>query len=133
MANHLFLGKCRSPHGHRFKVRATFEGHKHADHEATPEAGMLVDFGFMKHCLQAIHDTYDHGFIVWDQDVTMREALQGHDWKLVVVPWIPTAENLADSILRDLHGELLGLPFDCIAVEVWETPTSCATALAGEL
>jgi hypothetical protein len=55
----------------------------------------------------------------------MREALAGHGWKVIVVPWTPTAENLAQSIGRE--ASMILDPMQVEHVTVWETPTSYAT------
>lgn len=91
---------------------------------------MVTDFAFLKDTMmRLVHKTYDHAFIVWEKDDAMRGALRvDPTWKVAVVPFIPTAENLAAAILREMVGALAGLPFRVEAVEVHETPTSVAVA-----
>ena len=122
------LSKCASPHGHRYRCRATWEGEL-VERADDPEAGMVVDFGELKRLLTLlVHDPYDHAFIVQDTDDTMRAALAHvpHS-RVVVVPFPPTAEQLAARIFEDLRGECEA---QLIRVELWETPTSVATVEA---
>jgi 6-pyruvoyltetrahydropterin/6-carboxytetrahydropterin synthase len=122
--------KCRNPHGHRYRVRATCEG-SIVDDAGSSDHGMLVDFGDLKAWLtEHIHDVLDHGFMVYEHDEPMRQALEGHDWRVIVVPFIPTAENLARWCWQQLapvidshwRGNLR-----LTLIEVWETPTGVAT------
>lgn len=131
-------GKCRSPHGHRYRVRVTCTGE--VEHEADdPEAGMLCDFGFIKDLLTVhVHDVFDHGMIVWEQDAPLLRAMGNVGglldpdepaWKVIVFPLIPTAENIARWVAFKLDN-LIAARNTSLAlsrVDVWETPTSVAS------
>lgn len=118
----LHESKCKNPHGHRYRVVAYIEGDLITE---GPESGMVRDFSVVKQLLMdLVHDKYDHGFIVHEQDMDMMNALgfgEG-EWKAIVVPFIPTAECLAKGIYDDMKPHLPNL----FKIEVWETPTSCA-------
>lgn len=120
----LHASKCKNPHGHRYKVQAFVTGELITE---GPESGMVRDFSIIKQLLtERVHDVYDHGFIVHDQDHDLLDAFDGafRGWKIIVVPFIPTAECLAKAIYDDLKANgLPGLQF----VRVWETPTSSAS------
>jgi 6-pyruvoyltetrahydropterin/6-carboxytetrahydropterin synthase len=105
---------------------------------------MLVDFGHLKTILTTeIHDVLDHGFIVYEGDQDLLELFVGggttqyfkYNWKVIIFPYIPTAENLARWCWEQLkfpldqhfRGNLL---LDCI--KVWETPTSTATYVGSD-
>lgn len=127
--------KCRNPHGHRYRVRARVTGEIVTTSGASNE-GMLEDFTVIKDLLNRFsHDIYDHGFIVWSEDMAMQVALaKGADrdnlnWNVIVVPWIPTAENLAKSIFEkfDEHLTKFQTSFQIQGIDVWETPTSIAS------
>lgn len=125
----LHASKCKNPHGHRYRVVAFIEGELITE---GPESGMVRDFSIVKELLtERVHDVYDHAFIVAKDDEVMRFALAhgDPDWKIVEVDFIPTAECLAKAIFDDLQEN--GLP-NLMRIEVWETPTSCAT-YSGEL
>ena len=133
--------KCRSPHGHRYRVRATVEGPV-VDHPGRSDHGMVVDFGDLKRWLTArVHDRYDHATIVAVDDVTFRDALGVYPnhapgargrtergWDVVVVTWVPTAENMAAAVFGDLAPVVADAWPGCqlVSVQVWETPTSVA-------
>lgn len=137
----LHASKCRNPHGHRYRVRATCSGLVVPDDQQSADAGMVVDFGDLKAWLtEHVHDRFDHGFIVWtgdrlmvdafDDTVDALDAVGEAPFKVVTVDYVPTAENLARDIFATLDpiidgGWLGALRLDMI--EVWETPTSLAT------
>jgi 6-pyruvoyltetrahydropterin/6-carboxytetrahydropterin synthase len=125
----LHNSKCKNPHGHRYRVVVHVEGELITE---GPESGMVRDFSIIKTILtERVHDQYDHGFIIYEGDKEMCEAfgtyetgISKYGWKVILVPFYPTAECLAKSIYDDLKPSLLrGL----LRVNVWETPTSCAT------
>ena len=119
--------KCRNPHGHRYRVRVTLEGAVVMD-DTSPEFGMVADFGFLKDVLmREVHDPFDHSMIVHAEDVELLKALDGHDWKVVRFPLVPTAENLARFFAERIDYAVMGYPtFQLVEVAVWETPTCVA-------
>jgi 6-pyruvoyltetrahydropterin/6-carboxytetrahydropterin synthase len=132
--------KCKNPHGHRYKVEATIVGDLvlEAGH---PQEGMVLDFGFIKELLTTeIHDVLDHGFIVHGRDQAMLSALglldvhdhpkaNLHGWKVIVLPYVPTAENLAywcyKQIVDGVEERSSGRA-QLRSIRVWETPTCSA-------
>jgi 6-pyruvoyltetrahydropterin/6-carboxytetrahydropterin synthase len=61
--------KCRNVHGHRYTIRAYCEGPLA---EAGEQAGMVLDFGFLKEEMMTKIDTpCDHGMIFWRGDELM--------------------------------------------------------------
>ena len=122
--------KCYNPHGHRYRVRATCEGQV-VNEAGSSDNGMLVDFSDLKRWLtEYVHDRFDHAFVVYADDVTMRHALATDPlWNVVVVNYTPTAENLARDIFVRLaliiashwRGNMT-----LTKIELWETPTSVA-------
>lgn len=125
--------KCRNPHGHRYKVRVTCKG-SIIDDPSRPDHGMLVDFGDLKNIMnEKIHDVLDHGFIVWENDMVVREMMtswaEKMEWLFIVFPYIPTAENIARWAWEQLESEIkvrFGGDLELEEVAVWETPTSVA-------
>lgn len=125
-------GKCRSPHGHRYRVVVHCKGYIIEDPKSSDD-GMLIDFGRLKEIMNIkIHDVLDHGFIYYKHDHIMEylfESAVEQDFNVIVFPYVPTAENIArwcweeleDSIEAYFRGNL-----DLHKIEVWETPTSCA-------
>lgn len=130
--------KCRNPHGHRYRVVAYCVGEV-VDDLGSADDGMVVDFGDLKRWLtELVHDRFDHGFIVQNTD-PLGPALArvgvgtGEPWKIVTVTYPPTAECLAADIFATLapvidahwRGNMR-----LSRIDVWETPTSCATVTA---
>ena len=121
--------KCKNPHGHRYKVRVTCEGHI-IDDPSRSDHGMLIDFGNLKGVMNnKIHDVLDHAFVIWEQDQVTWDAMDGHGWLLVKFPLLPTAENIArwawEQIVYEIE-YLFGNDLKLYEVAVWETPTSVA-------
>ena len=120
--------KCRNPHGHRYRVQAVVEGPL-GDEPGTSDEGMVVDFSDLKAALMKLHDQFDHGFIVFngDRDLLNVFVHAPGDWKLVIVDYVPTAENIA-RFAYDFVDALMPWP-ECklVRVNVWETPTSIAS------
>jgi len=130
--------KCRNPHGHRYKVVATVTG-RLVDRSGASDEGMVLDFGVLSELLQFhVHDKYDHGFIVYENDDVMQRLFWDADdqnWKVIHVDWIPTAENMARAIFEDLYPEVVKMTDDgrvlLTGIEVWETPKSMVSYWAG--
>ena len=124
--------KCRHIHGHRYRWEAELEG-EIVTERGVSEEGMLMDFSdITKILVEHIHDVVDHAFVVFDEDMEAREALSmmGDGHRTVVVPFIPTAENLAkwafeqvEPHIRSSYGNSLSLR----AFHVRETPKSWAS------
>lgn len=122
-------GKCKNPHGHRYKVRVTCEG-RIVDNPGASDHGMLVDFSDLKALMtEHVHDVLDHGFIAWRLDKPMLDALSIYDWNVITFPYIPTAENIARWTWDELDSRITGRFGDDLRlseVAIWETPTSVA-------
>jgi len=100
-AHHLknYDGDCKHPHGHNWKVIATFQGKK------LKTNGMFYDFKTMRKLLKVTLKQYDH--------TDLNNSF----------PYIPTAENLARVIFMQLQKEISFI----YSVSVEETPGSKAT------
>lgn len=126
--------KCRNPHGHRYRLRVTITGELVTTPDASDE-GMLADFGDLKTLMtEKVHDVLDHGFIVHEGDEKMLKAFnviygksEPDDWKVIVVPFVPTAENLSKWCWDQLEEPVGDMGFTLVTIELWETPTSKAT------
>ena len=89
--------KCRHMHGHRYRWEAELEGDV-VTLGGVSEEGMLMDFSDVSAILnEYIHDVVDHAFIVYEGDKQALVALShmGEEHRTLIVPFIPTAENLA--------------------------------------
>jgi 6-pyruvoyltetrahydropterin/6-carboxytetrahydropterin synthase len=118
-----YQGKCGNIHGHRWTVKVAVKGEQ-LDEEATQTRGMLMDFSDLKAALRDMGDKLDHVFII-EQGTLAADTfacLQRDGFKLVEVPFRPTAENFA----RWFYEELEQKGFSLDAVTVYETPNNCA-------
>ncbi len=63
--------KCRSPHGHRYRIIATCCG-EILEKDGHSEDGMVIDFGRIKQFMMDVLDgIYDHAFIVSQRDTVL--------------------------------------------------------------
>ena len=124
--------KCRNIHGHRYRWEAELEGEV-VTQEGASEEGMLIDFGDVSKILEEhIHDVVDHAFIVYENDIEAMQALSvmGESHKTLVVPFVPTAENLAKwafSIVEPRIKTVYGNKLMLVALHVREPPKSWAS------
>ena len=124
--------KCRHMHGHRYRWEAELEGDV-VTQEGTSEEGMLMDFSDVSAILnEYIHDVVDHAFIVYERDKEALVALShmGDEHRTLIVPFIPTAENLAKWAFEKVEPHIsstYGNSLKLHAFHVRETPKSWAS------
>lgn len=83
--------KCAHLHGHNYRI--TFECSGDLD-----SVGRVIDFSVIKSTLcQWLEDVWDHHFLVWEED-PLAESLKEIDPTVVLVPFNPTAENIATHL-----------------------------------
>jgi 6-pyruvoyltetrahydropterin/6-carboxytetrahydropterin synthase len=121
---------CKGLHGHRYKAEICVEGDLVEKKDASEE-GMVIDFADIKKTAQKfIQEELDHAFMVWDKDGELLEFFKNSDGhKPVIVPFTPTAENVAAYIFKELKDKFTdvfqtGLRLQ--SVKLWETPSSYA-------
>jgi 6-pyruvoyltetrahydropterin/6-carboxytetrahydropterin synthase len=137
-------GKCRSLHGHRYRIEATLWSP--AMFSSGEQEGMVMDFGFLKALMMEIIDVpCDHGTCLWIKDPQLihalgplansyKSAVQANgfatgmwEWgKLYAVDFVPTAENLAyhwfQRLLLQVDTDIGARKGYLYSVTVWETP-----------
>lgn len=122
--------KCAQPHGHNYVVHVTAEAEK------LDRVGRVIDFSVLKERVGGwIETNWDHGFLLCEADVSLRAALAGNGgFKLFVLKENPTAENLADFLLRVVCPDVLrDTNVVVVRVRVEETENCYAEAkLLGE-
>ena len=93
-------------------------------HEEGQLRGMITDFGDIRRDLKELADFYDHALIY--ESGTLKsltiQALKDEQFRLIEVPFRPTAENFAKFFYEKMT--LKGYAVQEIAV--YETPNNCA-------
>lgn len=125
-AGHRVVGhenRCRMVHGHNY--RAHFECAGTLD-----DLGRVIDFGVIKERLcQWLEDHWDHRLLLWSQDPLGYGIAAITPESVVEVPFNPTAENMAEHLLRVIGpAQLEGTGVRLIRCTVEETRKCSATA-----
>ena len=126
-------GHCAFLHGHNYRVDVEVEAA--AGGVSVDAVGRVIDFAVIKRRLLDWLDAHwDHGFLVHAGDAGALAAVRAVEpTKYFVMPWNPTAENMARYLLEIVAPHVLrDLGVVARRVAVWETEASCAIAtLAG--
>lgn len=122
-----YNGKCANMHGHRWRVVAEIE--KESLEVTGQIRGMVVDFSDFKNDLNEMVDSFDHALIIETGSLKEKTfaALLEEEFRLVEVPFRPTAEELARYFYNCLAQKGYGIG----RMTVYETPNNCA-AYTGE-
>jgi 6-pyruvoyltetrahydropterin/6-carboxytetrahydropterin synthase len=110
--------KCKHLHGHRYAVEATFVAPN------LDTLGRVVDFGVIKERLGAwVDEHWDHATILFEKDKPLGEAIAAKTGqKIFYLANNPTAEHMADYLLK-LCAELFrSMNIECTCVRLYETP-----------
>ena len=122
--------KCKSIHGHRYRIEVGVDD-KVIQTKGTSDEGMVIDFGDLKTIMMEQLDAkFDHGFVISSEDEFIpifRELLETKQQKIIIVDFVPTAENLAKFWYEILEKSLNDRRIKIHHVKIWETPTSTAT------
>lgn len=118
-----YCGKCANLHGHRWTVEV--EAGAEQLQESGEKRGMVIDFGDLKKAVRALADSYDHAMIYETGSLkpATLAALQDENFRLIEVPYRPTAENFAKAFFEQLAAERIPV----LRVTVYETPDNCAS------
>ncbi|MBP5363519.1 MAG: 6-carboxytetrahydropterin synthase QueD [Ruminococcus sp.] len=117
-----YNGKCANIHGHRWKIEVEIESAELiTDGE---KRGMIIDFGDLKKAVRSLADDFDHALIYESGSLRPAtiEALNEEQFRLIEVPFRPTAENFACFFC----GKLTAQELPVTSVTVYETPDNCA-------
>jgi 6-pyruvoyltetrahydropterin/6-carboxytetrahydropterin synthase len=117
-----YEGPCMHPHGHNYRIQVGLERNCPVP---IPGKGMFIDFKDLKRVLKDVLDPFDHSFMLSGADYVFIKFLQQYNYRVVVVPWNPTAENFAQFIKDQLEMSMAG-NYGRLRVRVYETSTSYA-------
>ena len=118
-----YVGKCANLHGHRWTIEV--EAGQETLQQSGEKRGMVIDFGDLKKAVRALADSFDHATIYESGSLKTATiaAFQDEGFRLIEVPYRPTAENFARAFFEQLSAE--GMPV--LRVTVYETPDNCAS------
>ena len=127
--------QCRNLHGHRYVLEITLTGGV-IEQDGQSDNGMIMDFSDVKKLANsALVDVWDHAFLVYEKDHTVRaflDSLPNH--KTVVLPLVPTIENLAKiafDILKNTYTDNFGTGLTLHKIKLFETPNCWAEIVDG--
>lgn len=89
-------GGCQNLHGHSYRLEVEICGE-------LGENGMLIDFFDVNAMLQPLLDELDHAFLCDHRDVELQAFISAQGWKLKVIPYPSTAENLCRLFTEQLR------------------------------
>lgn len=114
-------GKCKLLHGHNYRVHFTCEAVKQDD------IGRVIDFSVIKSALcMWLEDNWDHRMLLWKRDnlaAIMCDTQEiAFKESIVLVPFNPTAENMALHLLYEIGPkQLAGTGVRLFGVKIDET------------
>ena len=117
-----YKGKCSNLHGHRWQIEVYVASD---ELQLTGEKrGMVIDFGDLKKEVRSLADSFDHALIYEAGSLKpdTLAALISENFRLIELPFRPTAENLAKHFFESLNAADLPVK----SVTVYETPENCA-------
>lgn len=116
-------GKCKYLHGHNYRIHFTIGADK------MDNLGRVLDFSVIKSRLSMWLETnYDHKFLIWEEDEILPQLQKIVEDSLVIVPFNPTAENIAKHLVQTIGPiQLEGTGTTLISCRVEETRKCSAT------
>ena len=120
---HNHESKCAHLHGHNGRVFF------HCEAPELDSIGRVIDFSVIKELLCSwVEKSWDHRFLVSHRD-PRHARLYAMDEMVVVTSFNPTAENMANHLLRTAGPYMLaGTGVTLTKVELWETRKCGVTA-----
>jgi len=114
-----FTRKCRSLHGHTYKVKLSLQA------DQLDANGMVIDFGELKPFKDYLKQHFDHAVLLQQGDPLIK-PLTLEKQKITVLEKAPTSEILASLFLNEGTKLLENKNARVSAVEVYESSTSRA-------
>jgi 6-pyruvoyltetrahydropterin/6-carboxytetrahydropterin synthase len=117
--------KCAHFHGHNYR----FHFKVSPDNDELDSVGRVLDFSVIKSNLSEwLENNWDHKFLLWEKDPARHSLINEDPNGIVLTPFNPTAENLAQYIV-DVIGpkQLFGTGCTLIECKIEETAKCSAT------
>ncbi len=107
--------KCSHLHGHNYRITFVCTGE-------LDSVGRVIDFSVIKDRLcMWLEKNFDHRFLIWEDD-PLADPLLALDPKVVKVPFNPTAENIAEYLVKTVAPKQLeGTGVKLVRCDVEET------------
>lgn len=87
--------KCRHLHGHNYRIHFTCTA------DGLDELGRIIDFGIIKQLLcEWLEGEWDHKMMIWEQDPYLHPLLAICQQDIIIVPFNPTAEQMAEYLVK---------------------------------
>lgn len=143
--------KCAHLHGHNYRVHFTCVPDPNPDLVAvhigngvfevrgTPRkpgldsVGRVIDFGVIKERLcEWLEEYWDHKFLIWERDPLWPYLADIDRAGVVRVPFNPTAENMAEFLVKEVGPRvLMGTGVVLLKVQIEET-AKCSASYTSE-
>lgn len=92
-------GKCKHFHGHNYRIH--FKCKSTQTTTQLDQVGRVIDFSDIKHRLcEWLEDNWDHKMLLWEQDPQAIDMVELDPDGVVLVPFNPTAENIAEHLVK---------------------------------
>jgi len=118
-------GKCEHFHGHNYIADFYVSG------SGTDHVGRIIDFAELKRKFKGwIDEHWDHAMVLGQEDENgIQAAKLVEPARYYVMPYNPTAENMARYLLDEICPKLLeGTGVRATKVVIWETAEAFAEA-----
>jgi 6-pyruvoyltetrahydropterin/6-carboxytetrahydropterin synthase len=119
--------KCAWLHGHNGRVHFILEA------DELDSVGRVIDFGMISKLLcDWVERNWDHRFLVWEED-PRADTLKAIDDKVIKLNFNPTAENLAEFLVKEVGpAQLIGTNVKLVSCRFEETRKCAATFSLGK-
>ncbi len=94
--------KCRHLHGHNYRIHFVCEA------DQLDALGRVIDFGLINDRLcQWLEEHWDHRLMIWQEDPLLPELQRIASEDLCIVPFNPTAEQIAQHLVHVIGPQCL--------------------------
>lgn len=94
--------KCAHLHGHNYRFHFTIGAPK------LDSVGRVLDFSVIKDTLcEWLEKEWDHKFLIWEHDEIANDLKRLDPNGVLLVDFNPTAENIAEHIMKEIAPDVL--------------------------